>query len=366
MGDVPCHSADPVGGPRLPHGHAALRPRPGRAVDGRIRRARATPRATRTGSPPPPRFSAAVDSLNPAIQALTPAGTYGPLATQEMRWRGNNPLDLASNLRGLRLTLRTGNGEPGGPFGGGDGVEYVVHRASVALHERLGALGIPHVWDDYGPGVHLWPYWRRDLRQTLPWLMRAIRASARPPSPFSYRTIAPQLPGLRLAGAGQAARARVERAERRRPGGFSADGQRCRQCDERAALPPRHAGARDGPAGKRRRAAPAPGGRRGRARDAPATAWTGECRAAVHAGCHHAPLPHARAAGSRRLDPRHPSCPVVAEQPKVRKVGPRSRPRGRRVPAAGSAPGPLGPWSARAGPPPTRSPGRGRGGPPRS
>jgi diacylglycerol O-acyltransferase / trehalose O-mycolyltransferase len=30
------------------------------------------------------------------------------------------------------------------------------------------------VWDDYGPGTHDWPYWRRDLRETLPDLVRAL------------------------------------------------------------------------------------------------------------------------------------------------------------------------------------------------
>ena len=43
----------------------------------------------------------------------------GPAETQEVRWRAHNPHDLAENLRGLALWLRTGNGEPGGPFGGG-------------------------------------------------------------------------------------------------------------------------------------------------------------------------------------------------------------------------------------------------------
>ena len=157
---LPHHPAGPVGGPLLPHGRAPRRPGSGRAVDGRVRRdgyAARHPDLFAAAAA----FSGAVDSTNPAIQALTPPGTYGPFATQEIRWRGKNPVDLAANLRGLRLTMRTGNGSPGGPFGGGDGVEYVVHKASVALHGRLGALGIPHVWDDYGPGGHLWPYWRR-------------------------------------------------------------------------------------------------------------------------------------------------------------------------------------------------------------
>ena len=44
----------------------------------------------------------------------------------------------------------------------------------MRLHARLRALGIRHVWDDYGPGTHDWPYWRRDLRETLPDLARVL------------------------------------------------------------------------------------------------------------------------------------------------------------------------------------------------
>ena len=77
-------------------------------------------------------FSGAVDTNDPADIAITGDEPFGPRATQEVRWRGHNPWDLAANLRGLSLTVRTGNGLPGGPFGGGDGVEQVVHRMSVA------------------------------------------------------------------------------------------------------------------------------------------------------------------------------------------------------------------------------------------
>ncbi|HEU0023035.1 MAG TPA: alpha/beta hydrolase-fold protein [Thermoleophilaceae bacterium] len=138
-------------------------------------------------------FSGAVDSVHPAIRAVTPPATYGPWETQEIRWRGKNPVDLASNLRGLRLVLRTGNGRDGGPFGGaGDGIEYVVHQASTTLHKRLRRLRIQHLWDDYGPGNHTWPYWTRALRQTLPILMRTFAHPRRPPSPFSHLTIEPR------------------------------------------------------------------------------------------------------------------------------------------------------------------------------
>ena len=155
-------------------------------------------------------FSGAVDSVNPAIQAVTPEDTYGPFATQEIRWRGKNPVDLAANLRGLRLVLRTGNGAPGGPFGGADGIEQVVHQAGVTLHDRLRTLGIPHVWDDYGA-------WRTQLA-----VLAARPAGDAPRAdadvrPSAESTRAVHLPehradlrDLRLASADQAAGARVE------------------------------------------------------------------------------------------------------------------------------------------------------------
>jgi pimeloyl-ACP methyl ester carboxylesterase len=46
--------------------------------------------------------------------------------------------------------------------------------ATCASTRGLRALGIGHVWDDYGPGTHDWPYWRRDLRETLPGLARVL------------------------------------------------------------------------------------------------------------------------------------------------------------------------------------------------
>src|SRR5256885_10862531 len=83
-----------------------------------------------------------------------PYATWGPRQTQEIRWRAHNPWDLAGNLRGLSLTLRTGNGFPGRPYGGRAPIENYVHQASLDVHERLTQLGIKHVWQDYGPGAH--------------------------------------------------------------------------------------------------------------------------------------------------------------------------------------------------------------------
>ena len=90
----------------------------------------------------------------PRADATSPAGA----STTRSIWR--------ANLRGLKLLeLRTGNGLPG-PLDtrtGRDNLETEVWRENTALHAKLDELGIAHVYDDYGPGVHDWPYWARGL-----------------------------------------------------------------------------------------------------------------------------------------------------------------------------------------------------------
>lgn len=147
-------------------------------------------------------FSGAVDSNTVPVQLLMqtgglqdghpPGSLLGFRVTEEVRWRGHNPWDLAENLRGLFLQLDTGNGLPGGPGGDtGDPVEGAVHEMMVNLHERLDALRIPHLWNDYGPGGHTWYYWKRDLSELLPRLMERFAQPGAPPSPFTYTSIDP-------------------------------------------------------------------------------------------------------------------------------------------------------------------------------
>ena len=61
----------------------------------------------------------------------------------------------------------------------------------MALHERLKRLDITHVWEDYGPGNHTWPYWRRDLRKTLPSLMRRLARRRAAPSRVTFTAAEP-------------------------------------------------------------------------------------------------------------------------------------------------------------------------------
>jgi S-formylglutathione hydrolase FrmB len=145
-------------------------------------------------------YSGAVDTNFPPVWPViegetladggrTPDSIWGPRPTEEVRWRAHNPWDLAANFAGMTLAIRTGNGEPGpfdtSPFP--DPIEAGVHQMSSSLHQRLTALNIAHVFDDYGPGTHSWPYWHRDLVTDLPRLMAAFSHPRAAPSPFTYR-----------------------------------------------------------------------------------------------------------------------------------------------------------------------------------
>ena len=130
----------------------------------------------------------------PTFDGGTAASVWGPRETDEIRWRSQNPWDLAGNLRPLQLAIRTGNGQRGPLDEGGapyDPLEAGVHRNSVSLHRRLKALRIPHTWDDYGPGTHTWPYWARDLRRSLPQQLAVLRHPPAPPGRVTYRSARP-------------------------------------------------------------------------------------------------------------------------------------------------------------------------------
>ena len=134
----------------------------------------------------------------PATQGGAPEAIYGSRVTEEVRWRGHNPTDLADNLRDVDLQVRTAEGAPNPVVDGADpssavgcATENVVFRASTDFHERLLTLGVPHLWHNYGAGCHSIPMFRRELTDSLPGLESAF-ANPRPaPRTFSYRSIEP-------------------------------------------------------------------------------------------------------------------------------------------------------------------------------
>jgi diacylglycerol O-acyltransferase / trehalose O-mycolyltransferase len=124
---------------------------------------------------------AAVASFSGALEVGS-ADAWGERSANEARWRAHLPISLAARLASLALVeLRTGDGRPGPldpratkPGCPACALERYLHAGNVRLHARLQALGIRHLWEDYGPGTHDWPYWRRDLRETLPDLTRVL------------------------------------------------------------------------------------------------------------------------------------------------------------------------------------------------
>jgi S-formylglutathione hydrolase FrmB len=128
-----------------------------------------------------PATYAAAASFSGALE-IGSDDAWGTRTAERAQWRAHLPVDLAPRLRSLALVeLRTGDGAPGpldrrGTERGCPAcvIERALHPMNIRMHERLRGLGIRHVWDDYGAGTHAWPYWRRDLRETLPDLMRTL------------------------------------------------------------------------------------------------------------------------------------------------------------------------------------------------
>ncbi len=149
-------------------------------------------------------FSGAIDTNYPPFQPIGEASSvadggqyaaiFGQRQTQEVRWRARNPWDLAPNLAGMTLQLRTGDGKGGGDFGGPplDPIEFGVHEMAISMDARLTALGFDHLFEDYGPGAHQFPYYRRDLTEAMPSIMATFRHPPTPPRKFTFRAVEPR------------------------------------------------------------------------------------------------------------------------------------------------------------------------------
>ena len=113
-----------------------------------------------------------INATETALDGVAPYSMFGPRTAQEINWAAHDPTTLAENLRGMRLVIYTGNGQPGPldsavPNPEAMAIESGVQQLSILFHNRLQALGIASTFDDYGPGTHSWPYWARDLRWSI-------------------------------------------------------------------------------------------------------------------------------------------------------------------------------------------------------
>jgi diacylglycerol O-acyltransferase / trehalose O-mycolyltransferase len=133
-------------------------------------------------------FSGIVDTrLTPAVsqgylglirsEGADPNHLWGDPTDQAAVWAEHNPFDLAAKLRGTRLFLAVGTGQPGPldtPGAARDTIESSLAPQNAALADRLRALKISAQFDFYGPGTHNWPYWQRDLHRAWPLLAQAL------------------------------------------------------------------------------------------------------------------------------------------------------------------------------------------------
>ncbi len=137
-----------------------------------------------------------VINLTETVLDHVPANSmFGPRATEELNWAAHDPTTLAANLRGMKLFMFTGNGRPG-PLDragnrGTDAIESGVEQLTTMLHARLRALRIPSFFDDYGPGTHSWPYWTRDLRESIGPIMTDFAHPAPAPARITYTSADP-------------------------------------------------------------------------------------------------------------------------------------------------------------------------------
>jgi alpha-glucoside transport system permease protein len=115
-------------------------------------------------------------------------------------WAAHNPYDLAPRLREVGLFVSVGNGQPGpldGPATNGQlqQIEQALYPQNLAFVERLRQLGIPVRFDNYGPGIHNWPYWQRELHRSLPMLLAALQRPATAPTSPTPQHSTPPHPG---------------------------------------------------------------------------------------------------------------------------------------------------------------------------
>jgi diacylglycerol O-acyltransferase / trehalose O-mycolyltransferase len=104
-----------------------------------------------------------------------PLDVWGSPDAQREVWEAHDPTGLADRLRGIALFVSSGDGRPGPyepPGADRDPLERTVLAENRAFVAELRRLEIPVEVDFYGPGIHDWPYFERELERALPLLLR--------------------------------------------------------------------------------------------------------------------------------------------------------------------------------------------------
>lgn len=148
-------------------------------------------------------FSGETDPLLPvAVNFQTKSCKWGDPVAQLIRWRDNDSTDLASNLPGVRVFIRSGDGTPG-PFDTAQPpadpnaalvrqyvllIESGAHLENQAFGRALRAAGVGDVDERDFPGSHTRPYWLRDTTEFVAWLKVQLRRPVTTRATFSVRS----------------------------------------------------------------------------------------------------------------------------------------------------------------------------------
>jgi AhpD family alkylhydroperoxidase len=135
---------------------------------------------------------AVINATEVGLDHVPANSMFGDQLSNGVNWAAHDPATLAENLRATRMFLYTGNGQPG-PLDtdadpGAIGIEGLVHEDTIDFHNRLDTLGIPSYFEDYGPGTHSWPYWARDLRESIGPIMQSFAQPAADPAAVTYQS----------------------------------------------------------------------------------------------------------------------------------------------------------------------------------
>lgn len=134
---------------------------------------------------------AIINATEVGLDHQQPDTFFGNPVTDGINWAAHDPATLAENLRWTKMSLYWGNGLPGpydtGPATyGGVPIEFLVGNDNSDFQARLHDLHIPAYFDSYGNGTHAWPYWTRDLKQSIDGIMDAFAHPQPAPTQFTY------------------------------------------------------------------------------------------------------------------------------------------------------------------------------------
>jgi S-formylglutathione hydrolase FrmB len=177
-------------------------------------------------------FKSIVNYAETDVDHVPATSMFGNPTKYQLNWADHDPGTLAENLRNTNIYLYAGNGQAG-PLPTPTttphtpdvtAFESAATEDNAGFHQVLVKLGIKNTLDDYGPGVHQWPYWARDLQENLPEIMNDFAHPVDNPASFTFKTVTPSysIYGWRVAITRPAPE--FSSIEHARTGGFTLSG----------------------------------------------------------------------------------------------------------------------------------------------